>query len=140
MGWEGEEVQLKGRHPNWINYYLYLFFVRPPNPSWKRARQAAVKAEPRLIGDEARGLPPCPHLPHQLLRQKVILSRMKESRLPWVTVVIMMAVAAVLICAAEGSLPTADFQHHAVLDQRGAFVMMWTPGDDNIKVEVQVSD
>lgn len=65
---------------------------------------------------------------------------MRESRIPWPTVVTMMAVAAVTMQIAEGSLSAAELQHHAVLDQNGAFVMMWTPADDSIRVEVQVSD
>ena len=54
-----------------------------------------------------------------------------------VTMIVLAAGSA--LQAAEGSLSAAYLQHHVVLDQRGAFIMMWTPTDDGIRVEVQVS-
>lgn len=37
-----------------------------------------------------------------------------------------------------GSLPPFDFHHRAVMDHRGAYVMLWTPLQDQIIIEVQV--
>ncbi|XP_037780094.1 DBH-like monooxygenase protein 1 isoform X2 [Penaeus monodon] len=38
-----------------------------------------------------------------------------------------------------GQLPPMDFQHFAVLDQRGDFHMLWTPGEKDIVFEIQVA-
>lgn len=40
---------------------------------------------------------------------------------------------------ASGDLPPMKYSHRAVLDQDGVYVMLWTPGDDAIEIEVQVS-
>ena len=32
-----------------------------------------------------------------------------------------------------------NFVHRVVLDQDGAYIMLWTPLDDKIEIEVQVS-
>lgn len=37
------------------------------------------------------------------------------------------------------SLESKDLMHRAVLDQEGKFVMLWTPRDEDIVIEVQVS-
>lgn len=60
----------------------------------------------------------------------------------WVTVttVAMAMVRGGCVCAQEPSdLPPINHSHSIVLDQEGAFVMLWTPHDDAIDIEVQVS-
>lgn len=37
------------------------------------------------------------------------------------------------------SLEAKDLMHRAVLDQEGKYVMLWTPRDEEIVIEVQVS-
>ncbi|XP_064118161.1 DBH-like monooxygenase protein 1 isoform X2 [Macrobrachium nipponense] len=39
---------------------------------------------------------------------------------------------------AEGDLGVMKFQHQAILDQTGAFVMLWSPLEDEIHIEIQV--
>ncbi|XP_045124485.1 DBH-like monooxygenase protein 1 [Portunus trituberculatus] len=61
---------------------------------------------------------------------------MKRNFILWSTMVVVVVVTAT---ASQNGLAAVDFQHQAVLDQRGAFLMMWTPGKDSVTVEVQVA-
>ncbi|XP_068248771.1 DBH-like monooxygenase protein 1 [Palaemon carinicauda] len=44
-----------------------------------------------------------------------------------------------LINSAEKNLGAMTFQHQATLDQNGAFVMLWSPLEEDIHVEIQVA-
>ncbi|XP_042889307.1 DBH-like monooxygenase protein 1 [Penaeus japonicus] len=52
--------------------------------------------------------------------------------------VVAMAIAGVTSLPG-GQLPPMDFQHWAILDQRGNFHMFWTPGEKDIVFEIQVA-
>lgn len=59
----------------------------------------------------------------------------------WVTAAVVAAVGVGGVCAqAPSDLPPVSHSHRVVLDQDGAFVMLWTPRDDAIDIEVQVSE
>ena len=60
---------------------------------------------------------------------------MGQNLILWSTMVVVVTATAQ---TSDKGLTAVDFEHYAVLDQRGAFVMMWTPGKDSITVEVQV--
>ena len=45
-----------------------------------------------------------------------------------------------LISKPSEVLPVKNFAHRVVLDQDGAFIMLWTPHKDKIEFEVQVSN
>ncbi|XP_050714984.1 uncharacterized protein LOC126997815 [Eriocheir sinensis] len=54
-------------------------------------------------------------------------------------VAVVAMVGAGSVCAQVPSdLPPVSYQHRVVLDQDSPFVMLWTPGDDAIDIEVQV--
>lgn len=53
-----------------------------------------------------------------------------------VVVVVGMGVSGV---AATGVPPPQDLTHRVVLDQTGSYVMLWTPQENDIVIEVQVS-
>ena len=40
----------------------------------------------------------------------------------------------------EGTLPPHRFHHHAVMDHRGDYVMLWSPEEEGLTMEVQVSE
>ncbi|XP_063889884.1 DBH-like monooxygenase protein 1 [Scylla paramamosain] len=64
---------------------------------------------------------------------------MKQNLILWSTMVVVVVAVTATAQTSKNRLAAADFQHHAVLDQRGTFVMMWTPREDSIRVEVQVA-
>lgn len=64
---------------------------------------------------------------------RIYLFRMWMNVNPAVVSVVLVAAVAVRVAAAAG------FQHTAILDQHGDFVMRWTPGEESIRVEIEVS-
>ncbi|CAL4168359.1 unnamed protein product, partial [Meganyctiphanes norvegica] len=44
-----------------------------------------------------------------------------------------------LIATAWAQLPTYEFLHSALLDQKGAVRMLWTPDEDDITIEIQAA-
>lgn len=61
--------------------------------------------------------------------------------------VLWMAVVAATAAVGDGGifaqtpcgLPSMSHSHRVVLDQDSTFVMLWTPSDDAIDIEIQVS-
>ncbi|XP_071518366.1 DBH-like monooxygenase protein 1 homolog [Panulirus ornatus] len=55
-------------------------------------------------------------------------------------VVVMMAIAADgVVAGVTGALPTQVLRERIVLDQKGRYVMLWTPQENDIIIEVQVA-
>ncbi|XP_050717468.1 DBH-like monooxygenase protein 1 isoform X2 [Eriocheir sinensis] len=57
----------------------------------------------------------------------------------WATVLLTAMVWGVTARDAGNTLSVAAYQHTAILDQRGDFVMRWTPEEESLRVEIQVA-
>ncbi|XP_050703630.1 MOXD1 homolog 1-like [Eriocheir sinensis] len=55
----------------------------------------------------------------------------------WATVLLTAMVWGVTARDAGNTLSVAAYQHTAILDQRGDFVMRWTPEEESLRVEIQ---
>lgn len=56
----------------------------------------------------------------------------------WITVAVVWGCG---VCAqVSRDLPPLSYSHRVVLDQDGVFVMLWTPNNDTIDIQVQVSE
>lgn len=56
----------------------------------------------------------------------------------WVAMMLALGVA-IVRAQGSGDLPPMKYSHRVVLDQDGVYVMLWTPHDHIIEIEVQVS-